>query len=65
MAKASLREDFPIVHPPPQTADQLVAAIAHLYHQLDPYTGKRPSLAYTALEAQIRILARQHWALVA
>jgi hypothetical protein len=66
MAKAQLREDFPVDHPPPWTADQLVAAIARLYRQLPSHSQRstRPSLAYLALEAQIRLLARQHWALV-
>ena len=66
MAKAHLRDDdgdFPVERPPPQTADQLEAEIGRLYHTLPAFTGLRPTPAYLALEAQIRALARRHWAL--
>jgi len=66
MAHAQLRDDgdAPIPRPPPVTADQLVAAIARLYRQLPVWSGgHRPSLAYAAIEAQIRTLGAQHWRL--
>jgi len=68
MAKAHLRGDdgdFPVERPPPQTADQLVAEIGRLY-QILPKDGRgmwRPTVRYLELEAQIRALARRHWAL--
>ena len=66
MAKAHLRGDdgdFPVQRPPPETAAQLVAAIDRLYHTLPPFTGLRATVRYLEVEAQIRALARRHWAL--
>lgn len=73
MAKADLRHDdgdVPVERPPPQTAEELVAAIAALYSQLAPNSGQQAwgvaagvTTAYRAREAQIRALAAQHWRL--
>jgi hypothetical protein len=48
------------------TAAALVAAIARLYRTLPAHSGAaswRPPPAYGVIEAQIRALAAQHWAL--
>ena len=71
MAKATLRDDgdVPVLRAGPPvdlSAAQLVAEIARLYQTL-PRTAAgscwRPGPAYLATEAQIRMLARRHWAL--